>query len=1214
VAVLSGKGHRFLSRTPIAAILLDRDGVVMAANEWCHELLGYDPGALVGVNALDLVRPDDRARATANLSDASRRSYPAAIRMATQVRHRSGRWLTLQCVGVNLLDEDGFGGVLVSVRPADASAAPDPRRRGWFEAVVSSTDDIVQVLDEDGRILWASGPVEAVLGIPADALVGLTIAQLQHEPDPVAALQWLEGIKRRPSGEPAVVRATRVIQGRTIHLEVRATNLLEDPEVGAVVLTTRDIGERVEAEEAKQFAAEVLARAPVAFLTTDRLGVITMCNPEFERITGWSAEDAVGRRFRDLGGHSHESLEVVIGAVGEVTAGGTLEYETEVRAKDGTLVPVYLGVTEMLDPNREHAGTMVFALDLREEADARKALARTEAHWLTLSRHAHELAALIDESGTVEWAGQGFTTLLGHDPDDLVGRPVRDLVHPDDGDLAARLQELADGDGRPRQREHRIRDVTGVWRVFDVRVTDLRDEPSVGSFLLTGRDVTDRVNAEETNRRMAAAMDSAGAAVIITDVQGHVLSWNREAERISGRKAVEILGQRVEEGNPVPADGRADVVASLRAGATVTYEIELTGRDGQRVVVAVTASPITDAAGTVTGFSFIGFDVTAQRESAREREARATQSRALAQLGQRALSGASVPDVMGDACELAAAAMAIPHVHVLLLAPGGRHHDIAAAVGLFASHVGRREPVELRAWTRAVDDDRRPVVVPDFDAGGAVRRPVALEGTSARSGVLCPVDGREGPIGYLVALDDEPRDYAEADVAFLQSIANVLASAIERHRVSDEMQRRALHDELTGLPNRALLIDRLGRAVRRLDRRGGTVGLLFIDLDRFKRVNDTLGHGAGDELLVATARRLLEAVRGGDTVARLGGDEFLVLSDEVSDAEGVLTLADRVARAIAEPLLVDGHGIHVTASIGVAIAEPGDDPEELVRDADLAMYRAKQTGRDRIQLFDASMHDEAMTGMALEEALRAAVAARTVQVVFQPQVDMVDGRVLGIEALARWEHPRLGAVPPSAFVGVAEEIGVLDDITRAVLATTCQTAAELRRQRPDLSAAVNLSARQLARRPVLDLVDEAIAAACLPSHALVVEITETSALDDPAALKILGELRGRGVRVSIDDFGTGYSSLERVTHLPVDEVKIDRSFVHGVADDHGCMAVVSAIVTLARVLDLRLVAEGVETAAQRDVLVELGCSEGQGWLFASPLERDDLLDWVRDAG
>jgi diguanylate cyclase (GGDEF)-like protein/PAS domain S-box-containing protein len=1213
MSAVSGKAHEFLSRTPVAAVLLGSDATILDANEWVHELLGYEAGALVGANALDFVHPEHLERSAQNLEGALGRSMPAAVRMSVPVRRASGDWVDLLCVGVNLSEEEGFGGLLVSVRPVEGDAGLTARRRGWFEAVVSGTDDIVQVLDEDGRILWASGPVESLLGIPPDALVGLKIEQLRHEPDPAQARVWLREVKRRPADQPLTVAAQREIGGRSVHLEVRSTNLLDDPEVGAIIITTRDITQRVEAEEARRFAAEVLERAPVAFLTTDPKGVITMVNPEVERITGWRAEEAVGHRFRDLGGQTSESLEVVLGARDQIVTGGTVEYETEIRAADGQLVPVYLGVTGMLSGDGDYVGNMIFALDLREQTRVRKALARSEAHWLTLSQHAQELVALVDQDGVVEWAGQGFKTLLGHDTESLVGRSILELVHEDDRERPGALHDLAGDERETSPRERRLCTADGDWRVFDINVNDLRADPAVGAFLVTGSDVTDRVAAEADNRRMAAAMESSGAAVVITDTQGRILSWNREAERLSGQTAESLLGRRLEIGNPVPADRQAELVASLSAGATVTYEIDQLRRDGTLLTMSITASPVTDAAGAVTGFSFIGFDVTAQRDAAHERDARAAQARALAALGQEALSGSTVPDVLEDACELAADALGIGHVHVLLTSDDRRQHEIAAAVGHFAGDVGRRDPVEHRPWARAVDEQRQPVVVTDFDSseGG---RPAALDDVAVRSGVICAIEGRDGPIGYLVVLGDEPRSFTEGDVAFLQAIANVLATTIERARVNDEMQRRALHDELTGLPNRALLVDRLSQAVSRLARREGTVGLLFIDLDRFKRVNDTLGHQAGDELLVATAQRLLDAVRVGDTVARTGGDEFLVLTEEITDPAGAVTLAERVAAAIAEPVLVDGHGIHVTASIGVAIADASSDPEELIRDADLAMYRAKQDGRDRIQVFDASMHDDAVTGMAMEEALRSAVNAHAVRVVFQPQVSMVDGKVVGIEALARWEHPRLGEVPPSAFVGVAEEIGILDDITRAVLSATCATVADLRRQRPDLRAAVNLTPRQLARRKVIGLVDEALREAGLPAEALVVEVTETASLDDPASLKILGELRQRGVHVSIDDFGTGYSSLARVTHLPVDEVKIDRSFVNGVAEDRGCAAAVSAIVTLSRVLGLRLVAEGVEKPIQRQALLELGCTEGQGWLFSGPLEPADLGPWLEANG
>ena len=397
----------------------------------------------------------------------------------------------------------------------------------------------------------------------------------------------------------------------------------------------------------------------------------------------------------------------------------------------------------------------------------------------------------------------------------------------------------------------------------------------------------------------------------------------------------------------------------------------------------------------------------------------------------------------------------------------------------------------------------------------------------------------------------------------------------------------------------------------RIERHPGLVGLLFIDLDRFKRVNDTLGHQAGDRLLVATAHRLREAVRADDTVARTGGDEFLVLTVEAEVIDDVLGLAERVALALAEPFEIDGHRLHVTASIGVGVTSAASDPETLVRDADLAMYRAKQDGRDRIRVFDRTMRRDAFTGMALEEALRTIAIDGGLRVVYQPQVDLVSGDIAGVEALARWDHPELGEVPPSEFVPVADDIGVLDDITWIVLRDACSTAVGLRKDLPDLTLAVNLTPRQLSRRRVIDMIDDVLGSSGLDPSALIVEVTESAALDDGATRRVLADLRSRGIKVAIDDFGTGYSSLSRVTHLPVDEVKIDRSFIGGLTEELGRAAAVSAIVTLARVLGLRLVAEGVEDEDQRQALLDLGCTEGQGWLFAGGLEADEIGAWAR---
>jgi diguanylate cyclase (GGDEF)-like protein/PAS domain S-box-containing protein len=816
----------------------------------------------------------------------------------------------------------------------------------------------------------------------------------------------------------------------------------------------------------------------------------------------------------------------------------------------------------------------------------------------------------MGRDGRLLWAGAGMRRLLGRDPVEMFGMPVSEVVHPDDLGRPGGLRDLALGTATHFERDYRLRHADGSWRVFDIRVADLRDEPTIGAFLVTGRDITDRAATEEANRRMAAAIDSSGAVVVVTDPAGKVLACNHQAEELDAVTSDDGTGRQLRIGGLLPVDRASEVHRSLLEGTTVTFDVTIGQTTDRATVLSVTASPVTDASGTTTAFSFIAFDITAQRAMAAEREAHARRARALADLGQRALSGASLADVMEDACGLAAAAMDLTQVHVQLFDAEEGSLRMAAAVGTGASSLPRSEPLDARPWIAAVDDQRRPVVVEHFGrtTGGIPR---ALEELGVLSGVLCTIDGGGTPIGWLNALDSRERRYDEAEVGFLQSIANVLATTVERNRASDELARRALHDELTGLPNRALLLDRLSQGMARIERHPGLVGLLFIDIDRFKRVNDTLGHQAGDRLLVATAHRLREAVRADDTVARAGGDEFLVLTEEAEVIDDVLGLAERVAGALAEPIEIDGHRLHVTASIGVAVTSAASDPETLVRDADLAMYRAKQDGRDRIRVFDRTMRRDAFTGMALEEALRTIATDGGLRVVYQPQVDLVSGDITGVEALARWDHLELGEVPPSEFVPVADDIGVLDDITCIVLRDACATAVGLRQDLPDLTIAVNLTPRQLSRRRVIDMIDDVLGSSALEPSALIVEVTESAALDDGATRRVLADLRSRGIKVAIDDFGTGYSSLSRVTHLPVDEVKIDRSFIGGLTEELGRAAAVSAIVTLSRVLGLRLVAEGVEDEEQRQALLDLGCTEGQGWLFAGGLEADEIGAWAR---
>jgi diguanylate cyclase (GGDEF)-like protein len=446
----------------------------------------------------------------------------------------------------------------------------------------------------------------------------------------------------------------------------------------------------------------------------------------------------------------------------------------------------------------------------------------------------------------------------------------------------------------------------------------------------------------------------------------------------------------------------------------------------------------------------------------------------------------------------------------------------------------------------------------------------------------------------------------------------------ELERVSGELQESrehfrhaAFHDSLTELPNRTLLADHLRLAIERARRRPEHLfAVLFLDLDRFKNINDSLGHAAGDRLLVETARRLEHCSRPADTVARLGGDEFAVLLDGLESECDAVRVAERVQEELMRPFHLGGHEVYTAASIGITLSTHGyEDPENVLRDADTAMYRAKEKGKARYELFDAEMHADALARLRLENDLRRAVEYGEFEVYYQPVVALPTGRLYGFEALVRWRHPERGIVGPSEFIPLAEETRMVTEIGGWVLEEACRQMSEWRELMPaqqHLTVSVNLSSKQLTQPGLADCVRRTLRETNLPPHCLKLEITESAVMDNAeSAASLLAQLRGLGIQLSIDDFGTGYSSLSYLHRFPVDTLKIDRSFVAKMTDNSENGENVRTIVTLASNLGMCVVAEGVETEEQHARLEKLGCQYGQGFLYSEPVEAEHALALIR---
>ncbi|WIM95241.1 EAL domain-containing protein [Actinoplanes oblitus] len=451
--------------------------------------------------------------------------------------------------------------------------------------------------------------------------------------------------------------------------------------------------------------------------------------------------------------------------------------------------------------------------------------------------------------------------------------------------------------------------------------------------------------------------------------------------------------------------------------------------------------------------------------------------------------------------------------------------------------------------------------------------------------------------------------------ASVAGLVVTMRDVTEQRQLERELTHQAFHDAMTGLANRVLFHDRLKHALARGARDGSVVGVLFIDLDDFKIVNDTLGHAVGDQLLIAVAHRIAGALRADDTAARLGGDEFAALVENVNDPGAVEETANRILAALAAPIVTDAKPLHAVASIGITTTLEASAADELLRQADLALYVAKGAGKNQWRRYQRHLHDEMVERLELRSALDHAVNEGHFLLHYQPIVDLVSGRAAGFEALVRWHHPARGVITPDQFIEVAEESGLIVPMGRWVLEEALRTVSEWRRVLPPGQApyvTVNVSVRQFREAGFVDQVRNALQHTGVPARSLMLEITETLLMkdDEQRIWADLSTLREMGVRIAIDDFGTGYSSLGYLRQRPIDVVKIDKTFIDDMVTSPQPLALVSGIVSLARNLDLTVVAEGIEDEAHRDLLVQLGCPLGQGFLFSSPLGPTEVLAWM----
>ncbi|MDB5927190.1 MAG: hypothetical protein JWN13_6126 [Betaproteobacteria bacterium] len=728
------------------------------------------------------------------------------------------------------------------------------------------------------------------------------------------------------------------------------------------------------------------------------------------------------------------------------------------------------------------------------------------------------------------------------------------------------------------------------------------------------------VEAYRTTQEMIEALPN---PIFFKGIDGRYRGVNKAWETFFGVPRAAVIGKSARE---VFADNQALAEASeamhqalLQEPGSKMFEATIPSADGVAHNVLYYKATYGGAQGVVSGVIGTIIDITERKQAEKRQAMEHAITRALSEAGSLSEAITKVLETIGtnlgwhygsrwqwDATNGVLRRRESWGVD----SPEVREFD--AAVGLM-SILPRKGGAGLVSRTFTA---RKPVWITDVAKSAAFKRQPAAAQAGLHGAFAFPLKRGNEVLGVMEFFHRDVREPEPALIDIAESIGSEIGQYIVRMEAEEAVKFMAMHDALTRLPNRAMFNERLAGAIAQAHRHSRKLAVLFIDLDRFKLINDTLGHEAGDSVLGDAAQRLTDNLRAGDTVARLGGDEFVVLLEEVVDPVYVGSVSQKLITALAAPFVIGGREYRVTASIGVSTyPDDGDDAETLLKNADSAMYRAKELGRNAYEFYSAQISSGALERLSLEAGLRRALERDELMLYYQPQIETCSGRIVGMEALVRWRHPELGVLPPARFIKLAEENGLIVPLGDWVLHSACKAHQQWKLKRiAPARIAVNLSPRQFLHAGLVkDTVRVLNDTGCKASY-LELEITESMVMHDPAGAEILiEELKDMGVRIAMDDFGTGYSSLAHLKRFPIDSLKIDRSFISDLPTDSGNVAITDAIIAMARTLHLTVIAEGVETRPQFDFLRRLGCDEVQGYYFSPPVPFEEATTLLQEA-
>ena len=1061
-------------------------------------------------------------------------------------------------------DTDRFEGIIAS-KAENTERRQGEEARAQLAAIVETSDDAIVSYDPDGTVLSWNGAAERMLGYPAAEMIGRNISVLapperMHESQHSAWL--LKHGKPVPSFESE--RVTK--DGREVQVQV-STSAVRDTagNVVRIAAILRDVTERKEAEAVRARLVAIIESANDAIIGRTLDGTILAWNAGAERIFGYTKAEALGRKISMLippeRREVFEANQMLLRDGRRIT-----HFESIQLAKDGRRIPVSVSVSPIRDEQGRVMGVSIIVQDISERKRAEEARA--------------QLAAIVENStvaiftrtldGIITSWNAGAEKMLGYTAAEAIGKPTTFSLPP------GRPPNMARNNEKMLRGEvvapHESRRMTKDGRVIDVLTSYSPIKDGAGNIVCVSvilQDITAPLEAEKHFRLSAAVFETTQEGIMVTDASNRVIMVNPAFTRITGHTRDEVIGKPPS----ILSSGVQDEAfyktmwASIKDTGRWRGEIRDRRKNGEIYCEWLSISTVKNAQGEILYHAAIFSDITKQKQAEESR----------AQL-------AAIVENSGDA-----------------IISRGLDRTIltwnAAAERLFgytaAEVIG--QPTSL-------------LIPPEYEAQAAQKR-TSLNYTRpipAYDSIRLAKDGRR----IDVSISQSPINDSNGK---LTGVSIAFRDITERKQAAERIDYLAQYDTVTGLPNRRLFNDRLTLAMARDKRLGAMTAVLLVDLDRFKQINESLGHSVGDKVLQAVTARLRSLLREVDTIARFGGDEFVVILESVTEKAQAARVAEKIVDAMAESLMMEGEEVFVTASVGVALyPDDADSLEKLIENAELAMYQAKREGRNTLQLYAPEQNSRRAGGFSMESKLRRALERDEFVLHFQPKVNIKTGAITGAEALIRWRNPELGLVSPADFIPLAEETGLIVPIGEWVLHSACNQASAWHRQGHPLSMAVNLSARQFHQKNLCEMVQQTLADSGLEARYLEFEITESMIMRRPEqTITTLQQLHDIGLTLSVDDFGTGYSSLSYLKRFPVHKLKVDQSFVRDLNQNADDAAIVRTVIALARNLNLKTVAEGVETEQQLIFLAGLDCDEYQGYYFSKPVPAAEFLSLLQ---